>query len=127
MRRNEASEQLPESRLIKPSLGVLGRKWALSIVTDIGFRKIDRFSTLIKSNGSLTPRVLSRRLRELEEGGILFRKESKVNPRTVQWALTAKGTDILPFLMQLTVFSARWETGYVFKGRVPTLKDGFNE
>jgi len=66
--------------------------------------------------------MLSRRLHELEEQGILFRKERQTAPRRVRWALTSKGVDMLPFLMQLIVFSARWNSGYVFKGRMPVVQ-----
>src|SRR5271155_2834728 len=51
---------------IKASLGVLGRKWTLLILRDIGFRKIGRFNELLRSVSGLTPRVLSMRLSELE-------------------------------------------------------------
>lgn len=123
MKRTVPPEKLLASRPIKPSLGVLGQQWALLIVTDIGFRNIDRFNRLLASNRGLTPRMLSRRLCELEEQGILFRKEMKSRPKRVIWALTPKGIDMLPFLMQLTVFSARWNSEYVFKGKMPTLRD----
>src|SRR5215472_673204 len=58
---------------IKASMGVLGRKWAMLVLRDIGFRKIDRFNRLLESIQGLTPRVLSMRLKELEEDGIIQR------------------------------------------------------
>src|SRR2546422_3698048 len=59
------------ARPIKPDLGVLGRKWALLILADIGLRRVDRFSGLLRSNPNLNSRILSRRLRELVEAGMI--------------------------------------------------------
>src|SRR6267143_791287 len=97
------------SRPIKPDLGVLGRKWALLILADIGLRRVDRFSGLLRSNPRLKPRILSRRLRELEETGMIKRMEENLEPRpVVRWNMTEKGIDILPAVVRLIVFGARW-------------------
>ena len=56
---------------IKTSLGVLGKKWTMLILRDIGFLKIVRFNRILESIPSLTPRVLSMRLRELEDEGFI--------------------------------------------------------
>jgi DNA-binding HxlR family transcriptional regulator len=41
---------------IKTSLGVLGKKWTILIIRDIGFRKIERFNRLLESTpGPLPP------------------------------------------------------------------------
>ena len=52
---------------IRTSLGVLGKKWTILIIRDIGFLKINRFNRLLESIQGLTPRVLSMRLKELEK------------------------------------------------------------
>jgi DNA-binding HxlR family transcriptional regulator len=78
-RRNPTSleKEFFVARPIKPDLGVLGRKWALLILVDIGLRQVDRFSGLLRSNPMLNSRILSRRLRELEEAGMIRRIEKK--------------------------------------------------
>jgi DNA-binding HxlR family transcriptional regulator len=66
---------LPQVRFIncpiKTSLGVLGKKWTIMIIRDIGFLKINRFNRLLESIQGLTPRVLSMRLKELEKEGFI--------------------------------------------------------
>jgi DNA-binding HxlR family transcriptional regulator len=52
---------------IKTSLGVLGKKWTMLIIRDIGVYKITRFNRLLESIEGITPRVLSMRLKELEK------------------------------------------------------------
>lgn len=108
------------ARPIKPDLGVLGRKWALLILADVGLRRVDRFSSLLRSNPQLNPRILSRRLRELEEAGMIIRKEQNRAPRpVVQWVMTEKGLDILPAIVRLIVFGARWHVENPFHGELP--------
>ncbi len=98
----------------------MGRKWSLRIVADLGFRGFERFSELLRANPGLTPRVLSRRLRELEAAGMV-RRHPGPNPRQVRWALTEHGTDALPAVMTLIAYGARWNTGYRSDGRLPRM------
>jgi DNA-binding HxlR family transcriptional regulator len=111
---------------IKTSLKVLGRKWTLLIVRDIGFRKIDRFNRLLESIPGLTPRVLSMRLRELEEVGFIECVENRDSPMVVRWALTKKGRDTLPILLEFIAFGAKWYADEVFEDNKPrTLEELF--
>jgi DNA-binding HxlR family transcriptional regulator len=100
-------------------LGILGRKWALLILADVGLRRVDRFSGLLRSNPQLNSRILSRRLRELEEGGMIRRIEKKRAPGPVRWTMTEKGVDILPTIIGLIVFGARWHAENPFHGKPP--------
>ena len=90
-RRNPTSlEKEFFARPMKPDLGVLGRKWVLLILADIGLRQVDRFSGLLRSNPMLNSRILSRRLQELEEAGMIRRIEKERAPGPVRWAMTEK-------------------------------------
>jgi DNA-binding HxlR family transcriptional regulator len=55
---------------IKTAQGVLGKKWTILIIRDIGLNKIRRFNRLLESISGITPRVLSMRLKELEKEGL---------------------------------------------------------
>jgi DNA-binding HxlR family transcriptional regulator len=108
------------ARPIKPDLGVLGRKWAVLILADIGLRQVDRFSNLLRSNPRLNPRILSGKLRELEETGMIKRMDGNREPRpVVRWGMTEKGIDILRAIVRLIVFGARWHAENPFRGRLP--------
>jgi len=115
----EIQREFFAARPIKPDLGVLGRKWAILILADIGLRKVDRFSGLRRSNPELNPRILSRRLRELEQAGMIQREEARQAPKPVRWVMTEKGLDILPAIIRLIVFGARWNIYNPFDGRPP--------
>ena len=104
---------------IRTILGVLGRKWTILIIRDIGFLKINRFNRLLESIQGLTPRVLSMRLRELEKEGYIECFEEKKSPVMVRWRLTQKGKDTMPILMQLTAFGSKWYSDVVFEDKRP--------
>ncbi|MFL6405789.1 MAG: winged helix-turn-helix transcriptional regulator [Nitrososphaeraceae archaeon] len=104
---------------IKTSLGVLGKKWTMLIIRDIGVYKITRFNRLLESIESITPRVLSMRLKELEKKGFIECSEEKRSPMIVQWRLTEKGKDTLPILMQLVAFGSKWYFDVVFEDKKP--------
>lgn len=119
--RNDSSleKEFFAARPIKPDLGVLGRKWALLILADIGLRRVDRFSGLLRSNPKLNSRILSRRLRELEEADMIRRMEKNRPPGPVRWIMTEKGMDILPAIIRLIAFGARWNAENPFHGKPP--------
>jgi DNA-binding HxlR family transcriptional regulator len=121
---------LPQVRFarcpIKTSLGVLGKKWTMLIIRDIGFLKINRFNRILESIAGLTPRVLSMRLKELKKEGFIECTEEKRLPMMVLWSLTRKGKDTVPILMQLTAFGSKWYSDVVFEDKMPrTLKEIF--
>ena len=104
---------------IRASLGVLGKKWTLLVLRDIGILGIDRFNRILHSLPGLTPRVLSMRLRELEKEGFIECIEEEKSPMVVRWTLTEKGRDILPILLQYTAFGSKWHADVVFEDRTP--------
>ena len=127
--KEENSECLirPQIRIIncpiRTTLGVLGKKWTMLIIRDIGFLKINRFNRILESIPGLTPRVLSMRLRELEKDGIIRCTQIKREQAIVLWSLTEKGKDILPILLMLTAFGSKWYSEYVFEDKKPRSLD----
>ena len=127
---DEESAILPQVKFaqcpIKTSLGVLGKKWTMLILRDIGFLKIVRFNRILESIPGLTPRVLSMRLRELEDEGFIECVGGKRHPIMVVWKLTEKGRDTMPILIQLTAFGSKWHSDVVFEDKRPrTLNEIF--
>jgi DNA-binding HxlR family transcriptional regulator len=105
--------------------GVLGRKWTLSILRDIGFRGIGRFKDLNKSIGQITPRILSIRLQQLEAEGLIERKENG-SPGTPVWRMTQKGRDLIPLLREWITFRSKWHASQLFEdGQPRTLGEFF--
>jgi DNA-binding HxlR family transcriptional regulator len=110
---------------IKISAGLLGKKWTMLILRDIGMRNIQRFNRLLQSVKGITPRVLSQRLKELEQEGYIECVEER-SPMMVRWSLTEKGKDTLPILMSFIAFGSKWYAEEVFLDKKPrTLGDLF--
>jgi DNA-binding HxlR family transcriptional regulator len=84
---------------IRLSVQILGRKWMLLLIRDLAFLKLSRFGEFRRNNPGLTPRVLSRCLRQLESEKLLVRK---VADRAIRYRLTKRGEDaalvVLAFL-----------------------------
>src|ERR687892_2391008 len=118
---------LPQVRFIacpiRTSLSVLGKKWTMLILRDIGFLKIVRFNRILESISGLTPRVLSMRLRELEDEGFIECTGGKRHPIMVVWRLTEKGRDTMPIIIQLTAFGSKWHADVVFEDKKPRSLD----
>lgn len=104
---------------IRTSLGVLGKKWTMVILRDIGILGVDRFNRLLDSIPGLTPRVLSMRLKELEKQGFIKCAEKGKSPMIMRWTITEKGRDVIPILLQFTAFGSKWHSDLVFEDKNP--------
>lgn len=54
----------------------------------------------------ITPRILSRELRELEQRGLISRKAYPVVPRKVEYCLTDHGKALMPILAEIVRWGA---------------------
>lgn len=110
---------------VKASLDVLGRKWALLVLRNIGLYQTQRFNEMLRITPGLTKRVLAMRLKELQRGG--FIRPLERGPNFTRWGLTEKGEDALPILMTLVHFGSKWYAGEVFAdGKPRTLNEVFD-
>jgi len=82
----------------------IGKKWSLHIVRDM-FRGKTRFKDFLSSNSELSTKVLSERLKDLEENGIVSRKIIDSHPVGVEYTLTKKGRALGTILYEMAVFS----------------------
>jgi DNA-binding HxlR family transcriptional regulator len=105
---------------VEASLGVLGRKWTIVIIRDIGVYGRDRFNLLLKSLAGIPPKVLATRLKQLEQEGFVKRHvEKSVPPKVVRWSLTEKGLDSIRIGMMLAAFGSKWNADAVFEDKKP--------
>lgn len=104
---------------IRESMGIFGRKWALMILRDIAFLKIDRFSKILANNRGLTPRVLSMRLRDLVKEGLVDRMGNPHDRLDVRYCLTKKGRDCMPILTAFLQYGMLYRAERVFEDKRP--------
>ena len=89
---------------IRESVKRLGRKWTLLILRDMAFLKLTRFGQILRNNPGLTPRVLSRRLRQMQREGLL---ERVVRKDRIVYRLTSRGEDAVFILLAFLRYGTR--------------------
>lgn len=105
---------------VEASLGVLGKKWTIVILRDIGLYRVDRFHRLLRTLPGIPQKVLADRLKELASEGFLVRDEQKSTPpKIVRWSLTEKGFDAIRIGMMIGAFGSKWHADRVFPDRRP--------
>lgn len=102
---------------VQASLKVLGREWAFLVLTSIALFRAQRFNDMIRAMPGLSKRLLTMRLSELEREGYIVRAETRRG--YVRWELTEKGADVVPILLTLVKFGARWYADEIFADRTP--------
>lgn len=70
-----------------------------------------RFGELRRAVGPVTPRVLTRQLRELEADGIITRTVFAEVPPRVEYALTPLGHSLGELVKQLDTWGERYSSG----------------
>jgi len=81
-------ESCKKARLaIQDTLDIVGGKWKLVLISILGDGKM-RFKELSRA-AHITPRILSKELKELEANGLVNRKVCDTRPITVEYSLTA--------------------------------------
>lgn len=87
------------------SLEILGERWTLLIVRDL-LRGPRKFQDLRDSLGA-APGLLSRRLKLLEERGIVTRRMYTDHPPRAEYALTERGVELRTVVHALTLWGAK--------------------
>jgi DNA-binding HxlR family transcriptional regulator len=86
---------------------LVGKRWTGAMVAALvpGPR---RFCEIAQAVPEISDRLLSRRLRELEQVGIVERQVLAGSPVRVSYALTSKGMALEPALSELRRWAQRW-------------------
>jgi DNA-binding HxlR family transcriptional regulator len=92
------------------TISIIGGKWKPIILNCIGDRTI-RFGKLNQIIPSISNKVLSSELRELEQYGLIHRIEFTEMPPRVEYSLTNAGKSLLPLLLEL----ANWGSTHTAK------------
>jgi DNA-binding HxlR family transcriptional regulator len=88
---------------------LIGRRWS-GAVLHLLLKAPSRYAELRAAIPDITDRMLSERLRELEEEGIVARTVIPETPVRVEYSLTPKGRALGPALDALGHWAERWVT-----------------
>lgn len=85
---------------IETTLTMLGNRWKILIIREL-LTGTKRFCELKKSVKGITQKVLTAKLREMEDLGLIERKIYPQNPPKVEYTLTDIGYSLAPVLNSL--------------------------
>ncbi len=106
------AEQIEKKELpacpVETTLMLIGDKWKVLILRDLLPGK-KRFGELKKSIGSVSQKVLTAQLRDMESNGLVTRTVYPEVPPRVEYALTELGQSLKPIL------DAMWNWGEEYK------------
>lgn len=105
MKRAENKSHCP----VNFALETFGDAWSLLIVRDIVFWGKRTYGEFLDSGEGIATNVLAARLAHLEKKGILSKKPHENDRRKEVYLLTEKGLSLIPILLEMSGWSARWD------------------
>lgn len=91
------------------TLSLIQGKWKMRIIYELGCEKSLRYGQLKRNLTMITHKMLSGQLKELEQDGLLLRREFPQIPPRVEYSLTERGRTLFPVLDAM----CEWGKGYV--------------
>lgn len=104
-----SAEQLPACP-VETCATLIGSKWRLLIMRDL-LTGEKRFGELKRSVGSISQKVLTANLRDMEASGLVLRRVYPEVPPHVEYALTECGKSLRP------IIDAMWEWGESYQAK----------
>jgi DNA-binding HxlR family transcriptional regulator len=105
-------------------LEVLTRPWTLHILWALSHNGPMRFGVLRRQVEGISSRVLTERLRSLEDKGFIFRHYEPTIPPAVTYGITSRMKDIEKVLAQLEALGQKWQSEPLAPGFLHTEKRG---
>lgn len=96
---------------VETTLTLIGNKWKVLILRDL-LPGTKRFGELKKSLGTVSQKVLTAQLRDMEADGLLTRTVYPEVPPRVEYTLTDLGMSLQPIL------NSMWEWGENYKANL---------
>lgn len=89
------------------AMNILGKRWT-GLILHVLLRGPVRFKEIREIVPSMSDKMLSERLKELEEEGIIERKVYPEIPVRIEYELTEKGKDLRSVVESIEGWSHRW-------------------
>lgn len=84
----------------RDTLDIISGKWKVPIIISLTFGK-KRFKEMERDIEDITPKMLSKELKDLEINGLVSRTVYNTTPVTVEYALTDYGQTLDPLLSEI--------------------------
>ena len=87
------------------ALDVLGDKWMLVIIKQMLIEDKETFKDFTESDEAIATNILSSKLKQLEELGLITKSKLPTNKKSVYYHLTDKALDLTPVILELGIWS----------------------
>jgi DNA-binding HxlR family transcriptional regulator len=101
-----------ENCTINKSMDYLSKKWTFQILLELhkGKSQKKRYSEIKKNMKDISPKVLSSRLKELENQGLISKNiDVSCFPVKCEYSLTDSGRDFIKIIKNIKDWSLRWK------------------
>ncbi len=98
---------------------IIGKKFTIQILRNILYYEHVRFNEFLNSIRGVSPRILSSRLKEMEENNLIQRIVYNDVPVRIEYHVTSKGKKLMPILDQMAIFSLKHYNKEIFKDKKP--------
>jgi DNA-binding HxlR family transcriptional regulator len=97
--------------MIEKTVAIIGDKWSLLIIGQLAFGKSpSRFNELMRELNPISSRTLSIKLALLSDNKIVEKTIEGDSPPYTQYALTAKGMDLVGAFRAMGEWSKKWQS-----------------
>ena len=101
--------EMPKACPFHNLLEVLARPWTMHILWTLSTQGPTRFGELRRQVAGISSRVLTERLRILEQEGFVFRDYKPTIPPAVTYGITSRMKDISKVLDELNDLAKKWQ------------------
>lgn len=91
------------------ALDTFGDRWSLLIIRDIVLKGSKTYGEFLGASEGIATNVLADRLKELESAHILVKSRDPNNHRRYFYRLTEKGIDLVPVILEMIQWSAKYD------------------
>lgn len=96
-------------------LDTFGDRWTLLIIREIMLAGKRTYSQFLQSEEGIATNILVDRLKQLESNGIVEKNRDPENRRSFIYSLTQKGRDLAPILIEIVIWSGKYDERAVAK------------
>ena len=89
------------------ALETFGDPWSLLIIRDMVYFGKKTYGEFLESEEGMVTNILASRLARLEQQGLLIKQPCPSDKRKEEYALTEKGLDLIPVLVEMANWSAQ--------------------
>jgi DNA-binding HxlR family transcriptional regulator len=106
MEKRNPSECTKHLLPVKDALDILGGKWKLPIIVALTFNN-KHFREMVREIHGITPRMLSKELKDLEVNQLVKRTVYDTSPVTVEYSLTPYGKSLQKVIEELRTWGTQ--------------------